>query len=325
MSNIRTMVVGIRKGYEHAYAYHLSEKADLRWVADLDEAKAAKAAQELGCGCTTDWKQALDDVDAVSIATPHHLHAPMALEAIAAGKHVMIEKPLANSEEECLNVIRAAEEKGVTLMVGYNVRFRPEVQRLKEILDKEEFGKPFNAHCWTEAYIRPKEGSWLTRKDTLGGGVLFSQGCHYIDLLLWLLGRPVKVAGLGTRLGTEWLEGEGTHHSIMEFAGGAVAHLVTSWGMRYRSTPALLHVYTPDACLILSNRKLEVIAAGGRRTLYESEEPAVPDISVLGEIDHFLDCIRTGKQPATDGREGLKSQQLIWSIYAHEGTPVSVG
>lgn len=318
MTKIRTMVVGVRKGYEHAQAYHGSEKAELVWVADLDEGKAAKAASDFGCGYTTDWRKALDDVDAVSIATPHHLHAPMALEAIAAGKHVLIEKPLANTEEDCLRVIRAAEEKGVKLMVGYNLRFRPEVQRLKEALDHEEYGKPFSAQCWTEVSLRPQEGSWLTRKETLGGGVLFSHGCHYIDLLQWLLGRPVQVAGVGTRLGTEWLEGEGTHHSILKFAGGAVAHLVTSWGMAYRSTPAILQIHTPKACFVLTGRKLEVVAAGGRKTLLETPTAAKIDDSVIGEVDHFLESIRTDAPSAMDGREGLRSLRLIWSIYEQE-------
>src|SRR5690625_6565241 len=119
MSRIRTAVVGLNLGHKHANAYHRAERADLRWVVDLDEEKAAKVAEELGCGYTTDWTSILDDVDAVSLCTPHHLHAPQALEAIAAGKHVLLEKPLANTEEDCFNVIQAAENKGVTLMLAY--------------------------------------------------------------------------------------------------------------------------------------------------------------------------------------------------------------
>ena len=321
MSKIRTAVVGLNMGLAHAHAYRLSDKSDLRWVVDLDEAKAAKVAEQLGCRYTTDWKEVLDDVDAISFATPHHLHAPMALEAIAAGKHVLMEKPLANTEEDCLKLIRAAEEKGVTLMVAYIVRYRPEVRRLKEAIDNEEYGKPFNAHCWIEAYLPPMPGSWFSRKETLGGGVLFSHGCHYIDILLWLFGRPVEVAGLGTRLGTEWMEGEGTHHALLKFESGALAHLVTSWGIKYKSTPALLHVHTPEACFVLSN-KLEVITADGRKTLCEPREPADQNDTALAECEHFLDCIAKGERPLTDGYEALKSLRVIWSLYAHQGTPV---
>lgn len=318
MKQIRTAVVGLNMGSAHAHAYQMSEKSDLRWVVDLDETKAAQMAERLGCRYTTDWRRVLeDDVDAVSLATPHHLHAPMALEAIEAGKHILMEKPLANSEEDCLKLIDAAERRGVVLMLAYIVRYRPAVRLLKKIVETEEYGKPFNANCWVEGYLPPQPPeSWFSRKEKLGGGVLFSHGCHYIDLLLWLFGKPVQAAGLGTRLGTEWLEGEGTHHSILQFDGGAVAHLVSSWGMKVRDTPALLHIHTPQACLVLSGNKLEVITQEGRKTLYEPEEPVNSNARALAEVEHFLDCIRTGERPETDGKEALKSHRLIWGLYS---------
>lgn len=324
MDKVRTAVVGLNMGLAHAHAYHLSERADLRWVVDLDTEKAAKVAAQLNCGYTDNWEAILDDVDAISFATPHHLHAPMAKKAIAAGKHVLMEKPLANSEQDCLELIQAAEAKNVKLMLAYIVRFRPNVIKLKEILDQETYGKAFNAQCWVQGYLKPMPGSWFSRKDTLGGGVLFSHGCHYIDLLLWLFGKPEKVAGLGTRLGTDWLEGEGTHHSVIRFESGALAQLMTSWGTQFKATPGLLHVHTPEACLILAGNKLEVITAEGRKTIYEPEEPAVPNSSALAECDHFLECIQEDKVPLTDGYEGLKSHRVIWDLYAQDGVPTKV-
>lgn len=324
MERIRTAVVGLNMGLAHANAYSMSERSDLRYVIDLDADKAAKVAGELGCKYTTDWREVLGEVDAISFATPHHLHYPMAMEAIAAGKHVLMEKPLANTEEECLNLIRAAEDRGVTLMVAFIARYRASTQRLKQAIANEEFGKPFNANCWIEGYLNPVPGTWFSRKDTLGGGVLFSHGCHYIDILQWLLGKPVEVAGLGTRSGTEWMEGEGTHHSIMKFESGALAHLVTSWGIKYKGKHPLLHVHTPEACLVLSRNKLEVINSEGTRVLYEPKEPPVPNSNALAECDHFLECIQTGKRPLTDGYEALKSHRIIWKLYEHQGTPVQI-
>ncbi|MDF2724791.1 MAG: oxidoreductase [Paenibacillus sp.] len=324
MSKVRTAVVGLNMGLAHAHAYHLSERSDLRWVVDLDEEKAAKVAKELNCQHTADWRVALADVDAISFATPHHLHAPMALEAIAAGKHVLIEKPLANTEEDCLKLIQASEDKGVTLMLAYIVRFRPAVQMLKKLLDEQAYGKTINANCWIEGYLSPRPDTWFAKKDMLGGGVLFSHGCHYIDILIWLLGNPVQVAGLGTRVGTDWLEGEGTHHSVLQFESGALGHLVCSWGLQYKSTPALLHVHTTEACFVLAGSKLDVITKDGRQTLYEPTAPAIPNSSALGEVDHFLECIQTGKRPLTDGYEGLKSHRVVWALYSHQGTPVTL-
>lgn len=316
MPQIRTAVVGLGMGREHALAYKAAEGAELRWVVDLNEELAAKVAQEAGCSYTTDWKAILDDVDALSLCTPHHLHAPQTLYAIAAGKHVLVEKPMANTEQDCLAMIEAAESRGVTLMVGFSVRYRPAVKRLKEVIQNGEFGRPFNANCWIETRLPPQPGSWFSRKDQLGGGVLFSHGCHYIDILLWLLGAPKRVAHLGTRLGTEWMEGEGTAHSIIEFESGALGYLETSWGMRFSDQKALMHVHTPEALLVLDRgiSRLDAVTAEGRKALYEppagERRGAVRD-----EIQHFLECVDTGNPPDTNGREALKSLRTIWSMY----------
>lgn len=322
MSKIKTAVVGLRMGAAHAWAYHLSDKCELSYVVDLNDELANEMATELNCKATSDWKEAMANVDAISFATPHHLHYPMALEALKAGKHVLMEKPLANTEEECLELIKTAEENNVILMLAYIVRFRPDVVKLKEVLDSGEYGQPFNAECWIEGFLEPRPNQWFAKKDQLGGGVLFSHGCHYIDILLWLLGKPERVTGLGTRLGTEWMEGEGTSHALIKFESGALAHLVTSWGMKYKDAPALLHVHTPQACLILKDGKLEVITEEGRKILYEPTEPAIPHGGALGECEHFLDCINSGEAPLTDGHEGLKSHRVIWAIYDQDGVPV---
>ncbi|MCQ6560643.1 Gfo/Idh/MocA family protein [Paenibacillus mendelii] len=320
MRKIRTAVVGLNMGLQHAYAYDKAERADLRWVVDLDENRAAQVAEELGCGYATDWTKIVDDVDAVSICTPHHLHAPQSLQAIAAGKHVLLEKPIANTLEDCWKIIHAAEDKGVTFMMAYIVRFLPAVQRLKEAIDREEFGRAFNANCWIEGYMPPAPGSWFSRKEQLGGGVLFSHGCHYIDLLIWLLGNTVNVASLGTQLGTEWMEGEGTAHSVMKFESGALGYLETSWGMKYAYRPDLLHVHTKDALLMLdaSVSKLDVMDASGRRTLIAPVEGETAGFNTQGEIEHFLDCIETGRTPDTDGYAAMKSHQAIWAMYEEQ-------
>jgi predicted dehydrogenase len=308
----------------HVNAYHHhSELCELRYVVDLDEKLARKTAEEFGCGYTTDWRQILDEVDAISFATPHHLHYPMGMEAIAAGKHVLMEKPLANTEEECLKLIQAAEEKGVTLMLAYLNRFRPVVLRLKEAIANKEYGEPINANYWVEAYLPPNPGSWFSRKETLGGGALFSHGCHHIDVLQFVLGSPAEVTGLGTRQGTEWMEGEGTHHELMKFESGAVAHLLVSWGLKYRETPlARLHLHATKGCFVMTTEKLEVITEEGRITLYEPAEPANPKHAAFREIEHFLTCVRDGARPAVDGYEGLKSLRIIRAIEAHRGAPV---
>jgi predicted dehydrogenase len=313
-------------GLAHAYAYKMAERSELRWVCDLDEEKAAKVAAELGCNYTTDWTKIIDDIDAVTLATPHHLHAPMSLTAIAAGKHVLLEKPLANSEAECLQVIQAAEQNNITLMLAFVVRFLPAIRKLKEAVDSGKYGVPISAQSWVEAYLKPAPGTWFASKERLGGGSLFSHGCHYIDILLYLLGDPAKVSHVGTRVGTDWMEGEGTSHGIIEFKSGAIAHQVTSWGMRYKKTPARFQIHMTEGFLELDNSMWTVtaISKDGTETLYQRPEeyPNRPGQNVLFEIEHFLECIATGQRPETDGHEILRSHRTIWAMYNSQGTPV---
>jgi predicted dehydrogenase len=321
MSKIRAAVVGLGKGLTHAEAFHLSEHAELCWVVDLDENKAKEAAKQYNCNYSTDWLSVLDDVDAVSLCTPHHLHGPQALHAIRAGKHVILDKPLANSEAECLELIRTADEKGVTLMVGYILRFLPAVRKLKEIVDSGKFGQPINLSLWAKIYWPPAPDAWFSSKKMLGGGVLFAQGCHYMDIIIWLMGYPVQLNGLGTRNGTDWLEGEGTSHSIMRFSNGALGHLLMSWGMKYKETSRKLEINTTDALLSLDPKmeKIEAITQNGREVLFDASKLPPPTCKAQDEIGHFLDCIRHGWKPETDGRESIQSLKAIWSTYAQAG------
>ena len=322
MSKIKTAVVGLRMGAAHAWAYHLSDKCELAYVVDLNEELANEMAAEFNCKATSDWREAMANVDAISFATPHHLHYPMGLEALKAGKHVLMEKPLANTEEQCLEMIKAADENNATLMLAYIVRYRPELIALKEALDSGEYGEIINASCWIEGFLEPRPDQWFAKKDQLGGGVLFSHGCHYVDILLWLLGDADRATGLGTRVGTEWMEGEGTSHAVIKFKSGALAHLITSWGLKYKDTPALLHIHTTKACFVVKGNTVEIINDEGRKVFYEPTEPPIPHGSALGECEHFLDCIATGATPETDGHEGMKSHRVIWAIYGQDGVAV---
>lgn len=329
MKKVRTAVVGLNMGLAHAHAYARSEQSELKYVVDLDEEKAAKVAKELGCGYATDWESILDEVDAVSLCTPHHLHYPQGLKAITEGKHVLVEKPLANSEQECLDLIQAADQQDVKLMVAYVVRYLPAVRKLKEILDSGRYGTPIHAQGWVNTFLPPMPDTWFARKDTLGGGVLFSHGCHYIDILLWLLGQPKRAMQMGTRVGTDWLEGEGTSHSTIEFENGALGSISCSWGTKFSRPPAKYQIHLTDGLLILSNNmwEVEAVTADGTETLFKPSEEQTkpwPGRNVIYEINHFLDSILNDKEPETSGSNAMLSHRVIWSMYESEGKPVTV-
>lgn len=317
---IRTAVVGLKMGRAHAHAYKEAERSDLRWVVDIDEERAATVASEVGCQYTTDYESILDDIDAISVCLPHHLHAPVSLKALEAGKHVLVEKPMANTEAECLAMIDAADRQGVKLMVAFPLRYREAYVALKEAVDSGEYGDVIVANGFVHGRLTPAPGTWFSRKDQLGGGVLFSHGCHDLDIMIWLLGMPLQAYSVSTRVGTEWMEGEGTSQCVMEFEGGALGNLSVSWGLPFKDQRSRIQVHTTKAMLAVTGSKLIIRDQDGERALYEppAGSERTPGTGVIGEIEHFLDCIIEDKEPLTNGHEAMKSLRVVWDLYRRE-------
>src|SRR5690606_17402642 len=105
-----------------------------------------------------DYREILDDVDAVIVVLPHHLHHPVTIECLNAGKHVLVEKPLANSEQECQEMIEAAERNQRVLMVAYCMRFHPLVTEMKRLIQEKVYGDVFQLSIWTEQFTQYPEG-----------------------------------------------------------------------------------------------------------------------------------------------------------------------
>ena len=269
----------------------------------------------------TDYRQALELVDAVLIALPHHLHHEVTVDCLNAGKHILLEKPIANTEEECLDIIRAADASGRTLMIAYCMRFDPCVVKMKELLDAKTYGDCFQLSIWTEQLTRREPGSWICSADKLGGGQLFSHGCHYIDLLLWFMGNPVQGVHMGTNYGTPWMEKEGTSNVSMSFENGALGYHFGTWGARGTRLRYSFHAHCTDGMLEfrLSSDEFEgerlLFHKDGKEEVLLSAERAKPTRT---EMIHFLDCIDSGEEPLTNARDSLESLRTIWRMYEAE-------
>ena len=284
---------------------------------DTDEARANEAAKLLGAEvAATDYREILHHVDAVVIALPHHLHHEVGMTCLKAGVHVLMEKPLANSEAECLDLIRTADAAGRVLMVGYIQRFNPLVLKVKELLDAKAYGDVFQISIWTEQYTHRGDGSWHHRADTLGGGQLFSHGCHYIDLLLWMLGRPVSGTHVGTNFGTPWMEKEGTSNVSMTFESGALGYHFGTWGTHRSRLQYSIHAHCTGGMIDarLSEGVIVAYTKDGEEVLFES----ATDKRAGDELGHFLDCIQHGERPVTDGPGSLQGLRVIWRLYEAE-------
>lgn len=319
MSKIRLALIGCG-GMAKTHARRLSavsDRAEVAAAVDIDIAKARDVAAYFpGAVVATDYREVLDQVDATLLVLPHHLHHPVAMDCLRAGKHVLLEKPMANSEQECLELIQAAKESGRTFMIAYCMRFHPLVVRLKELLDEKAYGDVFQISIWTEQLTQYPPGHWATKAATLGGGQLFSHGCHYIDLLLWFLGRPVRGTHFGTNFGTPWMEREGTSNVTIEFEGGKLGYHFGTWGARGSRLRYSIHAHCTEGMLEADITHSKLIAhVGGEETLLMECEPGK---HTEKEMIHFLDCIETGQPPLTDGIGSLQGLRVIWRLYEAE-------
>lgn len=180
----------------------LTEKCELTAFCDIDEERARKAAKEYGTSGAkvyTDYRELLkeDEIDVVHVLTPNVLHAPITIAAFAAGKHVMCEKPMAHNADDAQKMMDAWKKSGKQFTIGYQNRFRPEIQMLRKMVDHGELGKIYlgKAH----AVRRRAVPTWgvFPDKALQGGGPLIDIGTHALDITLWMMDNyePESVSG----------------------------------------------------------------------------------------------------------------------------------
>ena len=320
----------------HAQAVNMVDTIEIVAVCDILPANAQKVAEVLNNPyITTDYRTMVDKVDAVLIALPHDLHYECGMFFARHKKHVLMEKPLCNSEEECISLIETCEAMGVTLMCAYPVRFKPGIMKLKELVDSGEYGKVIQMSIWTEQLTGadwPTDGvpNWGATA-RLGGGQLFSHGCHYVDLLLWFLGDPVKGCHFGTKVGTPWMMREGTSVLTMTFENGALGYHGATWGARgtrlgydfqIQMEKAMLE-YENDSCEIRvynsqGDHKPGVEDRDNKKYSVVWKQGTGPSKQTQYETLHFLDCIRDHKEPLTGARASLQGLRVIWKLYEAE-------
>ena len=306
------------------------DRIEVTAVVDVEREKAQSVADLLGNNpvVETDYARIYDKIDAALIVVPHHLHHPITIDCLEAGKHVMVEKPMALSERECIEMIEESEKQQRVLMVAYCMRFHPLVVKMKELLVAEAYGKLFQLSIWTEQLTRREDDHWSQKKATLGGGQFFSHGCHYVDVMLWMAGRPVRGTHIGTRLGTPWMEGEGTSNVTIEFEGGVLGYHFGTWGARGTRLGYSFHAHCEEGTLEIALRAGQLIAHtraeehdSGKLIARQKEEvlfeaPNAKHTEI--EMAHFIDCIETGKRPLTDAASSLEGLQVIWKLYEAE-------
>ena len=226
MKSVRYGVIGLKGvGGLHLRLAQGHEDIELTALVDIDEGFVREKANELGVRGFTDYREMLDAgvVDAVSIATPHHLHAVIGLACLKAGVHVFTEKPLANRVSEADAMIAAAKAKELKLCVGHQYRTNQTPQTMKHLIETGAIGEILRV-LWTWIEFRPESyyarDIWRGTWRHAGGGVLMNQTSHDLDLICWLIGQPIQVSALiGNQLHN--VEIEDVVCANVQFANGA--------------------------------------------------------------------------------------------------------
>lgn len=346
---LRAAVIGAGSiGHDHLASLAGETRVRLLAVAETHPQRAQEAAARFRIEAVTDYRQLLcrPDIDLVTVALPNYLHAPVALAALRAGKHVMVDKPLATSLREARAMETAARSARRFLMVGQNYRFRPETQSLKQQILQGRLGQIYHLETtWFRRSGIPRIGSWFTQKKFSGGGCVYDIGVHLLDAALFLGGdfRAVTVSGqvradFGPRgVGDgNWGRSEIAKHrpfDVEDFAsafirlrGGATVVLRISWACHHPE-PNFEQVSlfgTKASARLFPAQVITPTRRGG----YQVEQiPLGCPLANGNRMVHFVDCILGKAKSLVPVRESVQVQAILDAIYlsARRGREVRPG
>ncbi len=319
--------------HSHAKAFQALQGVNVCAVAEIKEQRLKKFARKYNIETAVlDYHQLLsrDDIDAVIICLPNHLHAPASIEAMQAGKHVLVEKPMALNARAAADMVAVQKNTGRTLMVTLQSRYSSMIQETKKFITKN-FGEIYYGKC---GYLRrsgiPGWGSWFTRKEEAGGGPCADIGVHVLDKCLLLMGYPEPVSvtastyskfgpegkgkgGWGTPEPDGYFDVEDLAAAFIRFNNNASVVLEASWAANRPDKQWLevlgtkggavfdgkMKIYTPDKekPLKLSGEELDINDGRENMTL------------------HFIECCQTGKKPETAPEYGLILNKIFDAVY----------
>lgn len=309
----------------HAGSIAELEDAELRVVIDADPEKAQGAASRYGCEAATDYKVLLEreDIQIVHLCTPHHLHAEMALELFAAGKHVLTEKPIAENAAAAQAMIEAAKKNRRQLGVSFQNRYNDASRIIHEHIVSGELGRLVcmkGIVTWHRGRAYYESGAWRGKWSTEGGGMLINQAIHTLDLLQWFGGEITSVKGSVTCDTLEdAVEAEDSAHACIDFANGARALFYGTNGYRADS-PVELEVVFEHGVLTQRRDSLYLWKDGRETLLSEPPRSNFGGKSYWGPshrklIADFYAHVREDRPFWIDGEEGIKALHLIEALY----------
>ncbi len=298
-------------------------------VCTRDAGRAKEFAAQYGVTPYTDYQKFLahPELDLVSVCTPSGTHADLGIEAAAAGRHVLVEKPIEVNLARADALIEACDKHGVKLGVIFQSRFLPSVQAIREAVEGGRLGRLMLADAFVKWFREPQyyaPGSWHGTLALDGGGALINQAIHTVDLLRWIVGPVERVAAFKGALRYPHLEGEDTLVASLRFANGALGMIEAATSAK-PGFKRRLELSGERGTIILEGDSIATWAVDGEeppplvseQLTDGSANPAA--ISCEGhrrQIAEMVEAIAADRLPLLDGREGRKSLQLVEAIYA---------
>jgi predicted dehydrogenase len=328
-------------GQDHLASFRLHPAAKVIALAEVSPERGRQAADKFDIPeLVTDYRKLLgrEDIDVVSIALPNYLHASVAIDALRAGKHVMLDKPMATNAREAAKVVAEARKQRVLFMVGQNFRFNRETQTARQVVEMGTLGDIYHAKTsWSRRAGIPRIGSWFTQKRFAGGGCTYDIGVHALDRCLYLMGEFDAAAVSGqtfAKFGPRGLGNGGWGRSeidpkapfdvddlsvaLIKLKSGRTVLLEASWAAH---GPLIdvneTQLFGTEAGLSLPPVKLFKQERSG----YAAQEvDLLPPLVNTNRMVHFIDCLLGTAKPFVKPEESLAVQKILDAIYVSART-----
>lgn len=299
MRTVNVGVIGVgAMGYNHARVYYKMENANLIAVSDVSENILKKVSKKYDAKGYTDYKELLEDpeIEVVSVCVPTTFHHGIVMEAIAHGKHVLVEKPIAVTLKEAEEMIAAAKEKGVLLATGHVERFNPAVQKAKELIDNDVIGDIVSTSAKRVGPFPPRI------KDV---GVTIDLAIHDLDVMYYLIEEDVtQVYGtMGSIL--DKCEFEDHAEIMVNFENDATGILEVNWLTPYKRRQ--IEVTGTDGIISVDyiEQSIDVYGKFAQDIEIKHEEP------LKEELKSFLSSVVNGEEPVISGEDGLNALKMV--------------
>lgn len=262
----------------------------------------------------------LDEIEAVDICTPTQSHMPVAISALSAGKHVLVEKPMARNYAESKRMVESAKEYSKILMVAMNVRFRQDAMILNSFTRKGELGEIFYAKTgWLQRKEKLVHRTWFAQKEISGGGVFMDLGIQMLDVGLWLMGNPRAERVTATTYNKiAQLEVEDSAAAFIKLKSGETLTVEVSWTLSSERDFFYTNLFGTRGGALLNPLRIHKELHGNLVNVTPAIEETPTNLykrSYENEIRHFVECLKNVVALNSSGEENLERMRIVDAVY----------